>query len=308
MSLSLQFRPLSHSWVALHPRPKGVVQFIGGAFFGTFPTLFYRFFLSQLFAEGYTIVAFPFRFSFRHWPIAGSLFSEQARLRSLLAEEAKRLGYEADIYHDAQHYSWVGHSLGCKYIALLELLSDPEWQSLLQTTLGADAFERIERSLSTPGQIISIKGQPSLLIAPNISDTKSAIPLRWLASKLDALKLGVLPTRQQTQTLIEKSQLFNLTGLISFDYDSVAGSQVNPDLSEKYGNGNDVVWFVEQLKQKRFPLLTQEFLGKHLEPLGLFFKHTTWNPFGYLKHNLKLRFLEKGAQDFLKELNQRAKL
>jgi len=52
MQSSFRFQPLLFSWVALHPKPKGVIQFVGGAFFGSFPTLFYRYFLSQLFEAG----------------------------------------------------------------------------------------------------------------------------------------------------------------------------------------------------------------------------------------------------------------
>jgi hypothetical protein len=48
METKIRFQPLSFSWVAIHPNPKGVVQFIGGAFFGTFPTVFYRYFLAGL--------------------------------------------------------------------------------------------------------------------------------------------------------------------------------------------------------------------------------------------------------------------
>ncbi|HEY9709264.1 MAG TPA: DUF1350 family protein, partial [Oculatellaceae cyanobacterium] len=69
MHTTFKFIPLSSSWVAIHPKPKGVIQFIGGAFFGSLPTLFYRHFLSKLFANGYTIIALPFRFSFEHWSI-----------------------------------------------------------------------------------------------------------------------------------------------------------------------------------------------------------------------------------------------
>ena len=66
MNNSFKFRPISFSWVAIHPNPKGIIQFIGGAFFGTFPTVFYRYFLEELFKQGYTIIALPFKFSFRH--------------------------------------------------------------------------------------------------------------------------------------------------------------------------------------------------------------------------------------------------
>ena len=85
MSIIFKFHPVSFSWVAIHPEPKGVIQFIGGAFFGTFPTVFYRYFLQTLFDEGYTIIALPFRFSFRHWNIAIELLKEQEALRKELS-------------------------------------------------------------------------------------------------------------------------------------------------------------------------------------------------------------------------------
>jgi hypothetical protein len=63
---NLNFQPVSFSWLALHPQPQGVIQFIGGAFFGSLPTLSYRDLLHRLYDAGYTVVAIPFRFSFRH--------------------------------------------------------------------------------------------------------------------------------------------------------------------------------------------------------------------------------------------------
>ncbi|MEO0868521.1 MAG: DUF1350 family protein [Cyanobacteria bacterium J06642_11] len=48
-----RFMPCGHSWVALHPQPKGIIQFIGGALLGTFPTVAYRHFLKTLFEAGY---------------------------------------------------------------------------------------------------------------------------------------------------------------------------------------------------------------------------------------------------------------
>jgi hypothetical protein len=63
----MKFQPISRSWVAIHPQPKGVIQFIGGAFFGTFvPTFFYRGLLSFLYNQGYTIIVLPFSFTFNH--------------------------------------------------------------------------------------------------------------------------------------------------------------------------------------------------------------------------------------------------
>ena len=135
-SLDFQFLPLNFSWVALHPKPIGVIYFIGGAFFGTFPTFFYRYLLKSFFEKGYTIVALPYRFSFRHWSVAINLVQDQENLQKNMLLEAKYRGYDCSIYEEylnskkeclplkSDRYFWLGHSLGCKYIALLELLTN----------------------------------------------------------------------------------------------------------------------------------------------------------------------------------------
>ncbi len=304
MNPDFRFRPLSFSWVALHPHPKGVVQFIGGAFFGTFPTLFYRYFLEQIFAAGYTVVALPFRFSFRHWPLALSLLKEQEKLQREMAIAAEHLGYDTEIYANKSQYSWVGHSLGCKYVALLEFLSDRRWPEILSTCASSQQVQQIQAAIDQQQpEEVSIKGQPSLLLAPDISDTESAIPVRSLAKLLDRWGLGVLPTRQQTQCLVESSQLFNLTGLISFDRDDIAGSvRVGRSLRE-----NDVLWLINQLKQRAFPLLHQELPGKHLEPNGIRLGNwiVDFNPLDKFAEPVQQRHLEAVALQFLTQLRQR---
>lgn len=312
MSKLFRFQPLSHSWVAIHPHPKGVVQFIGGAFFGTFPTVFYRYFLKSLFAEGYTIVALPFRFSFHHWPIAISLLREQGILAEEIAQIAKNLNYQVDIYKDRKKYFWIGHSLGCKYITLLEFLSGERCSTILQGCIqdSKNQFQQIEYSIQDiPVEKRSIKGQPSLLIAPDISDTQSAIPqpLAFIARFLDRIGLGVLPTRKQTQCFVEKSLLFNLTALISFEQDTIAGSQTDFNKDIETRKNSDVLWLRKQLKERKFPILHQEIPGKHLEPLGIQLGN-------YILKNLRLhkliefinnRKIEAIAIQFLNELKQR---
>lgn len=246
------FQPISFSWVALHPNPKGIIQFIGGAFFGTFPTLFYRHLLQELYQEGYTIVALPFRFSLRHWQIAYSLLEEQHQLRQILPKLADHQGYETSRYQDASSYLWFGHSLGCKYIALLELLSGDE--EAVAAALPEDLVE-------TYYQSEGIWSQGSVLLAPDISDLESAIPLRSLTRLLKRLNISVRPDRQQTLDLIHQSALFKLTAMVSFDRDTVAGSlcDTDPDVS-------DVLWLYQYLQTKSAPV--QELSGKHLEPIG----------------------------------------
>lgn len=305
---SFKFRPLSFSWVALHPQPKGVIRFIGGAFFGTFPTLFYRFLLSALYQEGYTIIAIPFRFSFQHWAIAGGLFAEQQQLPTLLVAEAEHLGYETAPYTEDRNYSWVGHSLGCKYIALLEFLSDPQQNELLRSTIGQAATRKVTESLAQVNVTgdISIQDQSSLLIAPDISDTESAIPIRFLAHLLDKLGLGVMPTRPQTQALIRHSHLFNLAALIAFDQDHIAGSLCQPYLGRHPDVENDVYWFKTQLSQKLLPLLAKALPGRHLEPLGFKFDQITFNPFGDRKFDLRQRLIEPTVSEMIRQLHIRA--
>ncbi|MDY7022439.1 MAG: DUF1350 family protein, partial [Cyanobacteriota bacterium] len=256
MSTHFNFEPLGFSWVALHPQPKGIIRFIGGAFFGSFPILSYRYFLRKLFEAGYTIVAIPFRFTFDHWSVALGLLEEQNDLKPLLVEKAKAVGYDSQFYLEKSNYFWVGHSLGCKYIALLELLSDPDWQTNIKNCIPQQDLEQIRDRLR---QQTTILNQPSLLLAPDISDTESAIPIPFLAQLIDNIGWGVSPKRYQTQCMIHQSQLFNITGLISFESDTIAGNESNRQ--------KDVYWFIQQLSNQ--DLIHRELPGKHLEPVGI---------------------------------------
>jgi hypothetical protein len=303
-----RFSPVSFSWVAIHPEPKGVIQFIGGAFFGTFPTVFYHYFLRTLFDEGYTIIALPFRFSFRHWDIAINLLKEQEILRHELTVIANRLGYKDEIYQEKANYFWLGHSLGCKYIALLEFLSGQQWRKITESCVERAAYRQVEAIIINGGlENASILNQPSLLVAPDISDTESAIPIRFIASFLDRVGLGVKPTRGQTQCIIERSLLFNLTALISFDKDTLAGSETDESKSQKIKENSDVLWLIEQLKKRKFPILHKELTGKHLEPLGVRMGEfiVDLNPFDKFIEQIKDRRLEGFVIQFLDALRQR---
>jgi Protein of unknown function (DUF1350) len=307
---SFKFQPTSFSWVAIHPQPKGVIQFIGGAFFGTFPTIFYRYFLSRLFEEGYTIVALPFRFSFRHWSIAISLLKEQEILRQEISSLASRLGYQNQLYQDKANYFWLGHSLGCKYIALLEFLSSDQWQQIIESQAGYALRQQVESSIESAdleSAAVSILNQPSLLLAPDISDTESAIPVRAIATWLDRIGLGVLPTRRQTQQLIQASQLFNLTAMISFNRDTIAGSEIDQFKHQQIGENSDVLWLMQQLEARKLPIVHTEIPGKHLEPLGQRIGNfiVDLNPWDKFIQPLHSRQIEQRAIALLAQLKHR---
>jgi hypothetical protein len=56
------------TWLA-HPRSartKGVVHFLGGAFAGAAPQLLYNSFVELLADAGYTVIATPYKVTFRH--------------------------------------------------------------------------------------------------------------------------------------------------------------------------------------------------------------------------------------------------
>ncbi|UFP94959.1 DUF1350 family protein [Gloeobacter morelensis] len=223
MSIDSLFRLTGHSsWIAEHPTPQGVIEFIGGALLGNAPIISYDYFLRSLYDAGYTVIAIGFRFGLNHQKVAEQLLVEQDQILNSLAEVQRRVPR-----------FWVGHSLGCKYLLLLE----------------------------SSGKIMD---QPSLLIAPDISDTAEAVPLPWLADLLDSVGAGVTPTREQTALLLENSALFNLTALISFTDDTIAGNQHTPP------ERSDVALFVRELEAHRSrTLIKAELPGGHFEIAGL---------------------------------------
>jgi hypothetical protein len=186
----MQFHPLHFSWVALPQKPRAIVVFVGGAFFGSFPTLFYRGFLRSLYDAGYGVVALPFRFSFQHWDIAISLAIYQPELKKEI-QALLQARQAADQEAMEISYIWLAHSLGSKYIALLELLSESEDL----TTLGLimETFRQVSPRLGGElrGKLqlinapaFTLRNQPQILVDPVISDLEAAIPVPFCSGCL----------------------------------------------------------------------------------------------------------------------------
>ncbi|MEM9264142.1 MAG: DUF1350 family protein [Cyanobacteria bacterium P01_F01_bin.13] len=305
-----KFLPCSHSWIALHPQPQGVIQFVGGALWGTFPTLAYRHFLKSLFEAGYTIVALPFRFALNHWSIALDLLDEHYAIRGAIVEAAISKGYEPTAYLDAANYAWVGHSLGCKYVVLLELLSSPchllasyfqkveqdleQWHQIQQGLVDlANSRRQMEKHIQhLTGQAIvhtqpAIMDEPSLLLAPAITDLNGAIPIKALQRAFSNL-LKVYPTVEQTHQLIEHSQLFHLTGLLQFAHDPLA------------------VDTCQRLMQAQPHIRRRLLKGHHLEPMGIKIGQfiMDFNPLDKFIQPLSCRDLEFKAVALLHRLRE----
>lgn len=271
MEPNFQFVVLSRSWGAIHPQPKGVVLWLGGAFFGTFPTIFYRYLLRNIFFAKYTVVALPYWLTLNHWFVAKRLFLEQKQLPSVLIQEAARRGYSTEVYQDLTKYRWAGHSLGCEYITLLHFLSQDKSQQKeilkqCQTNLiSAQAVSQNLRSLEQLDLKFSVENQPALLIAPCFKAPFFIEPL-------------IQPKQQLTRCLLRNTSLVASIAMISFEKDFTAGNL-------KHQNG-DVYWIEQNLKGKGL-VLDREINGNHYQPLG------------YAQGNSKLAF---NAVDFLNRL------
>ncbi|MGK7934968.1 MAG: DUF1350 family protein [Xenococcaceae cyanobacterium] len=286
MMKNIQFQYLSKSWVAINPNPRGIIQFIGSFVFGSFPINSYKFLFKNLFERGYTIIVFRFPFNpleFAHWKVATKLIKQEYNLRveiiKKLTQEGNLSSHNLEIYLNDANYYWLGHSLGCKYISLLEILSnDPtQRESIIQNALGSRYDEtlkpliksvdearkcteqKISELLAKPINIgkFFIKDQPSILLAPEVSNTVTVngvtIPT---ANPLPNLELLVRPNARETKCMIAQSKdLFNLTGMISFAQDCIAK--------------DDVTFFIQQLHQRDCYFLHQELSGWHFEPNGI---------------------------------------
>lgn len=145
-----------------------------------------------------------------------------------------------------------------------------------------------------------IKGQPSVLIAPDISNTESAIPIPFVAKLVDNYGFGVNPNLKQTRCLITRSELFKLIALICFKQDTIAQSTCT--------------WLIKQLYTKRKP--TQELSkfieqldGKHLEPIGIKLDKyiIDLNPFDKFIEPIKNRQTEVVTAQLLDKLRQKQK-
>jgi hypothetical protein len=72
----MQWLQVEQNWVLTPPKPKGVIHFLGGAFFAAAPQIAYRRLLEKLASHGYVIVATPFaNNTFDHGQIAKQLIS-----------------------------------------------------------------------------------------------------------------------------------------------------------------------------------------------------------------------------------------
>ena len=270
----------SNSKVALYPQPKGVIQFIGGFISGSFPEVSFRHLFQDLYDQGYSLIVYHFSFNplqFNHWSVAIEILEDLYQVRFQIIKQlfcSTASEQQLDFYGNDANYFWLGYSLGCKYILLLEILSNDHdnfqrrneilrlclREEYLQKTypdisradsVRESVINKISEILGSPYQLNPfIKDQPSLLLAPEINNT-----FEIFNTTISPFKYLDFPSREEIQCLIRNStDFFNLMGLISFDRDIIAR--------------DDVDFLQCQLQNKAFqPVLHQVLEGTHSKPL-----------------------------------------
>jgi Protein of unknown function (DUF1350) len=251
----------SRSKIALHPNPKGIIQFIGSFVLGSFPIWAYKSLNQYLYDQGYSLIIYRFPcnpIQLDHWEVSIKLYEEQINFsRDMLHTSEDKFGEILSIYLDPKNYLWVGHSLGCKFIILLEILSlEPKRRmELLKQCLNPVSLLKYEKlSKKLPSNLINskfIRDQSSIFLAPEISNTVRLLSGQRMSNTKTS------PNQRETECLIRGSkELFNLTGIVSFNWDWIAE--------------DDVAFIQDQLKTKTLqPPLSLEMSGGHFEPLSL---------------------------------------
>jgi len=109
----MEWKQIEENWVLTPPKPKGVIHFLGGAFFAAAPHLTYSRVLEQLANNNYAIVATPFiNNTFDHRQIARDAHTSFRKARSKL-------------FLDYFPVFGMGHSMGCKIHLLINSLYKP---------------------------------------------------------------------------------------------------------------------------------------------------------------------------------------
>ena len=278
------------STVFLSPEPVRMVHLIGGFTFGSLPQVFYQRLAERLCREKrYSVVLHPFRFTPLlpdHWALALGLYE---RLRMLQLRDLPLLSARDPFYLLRRNHVWLGHSLGCKLIELLELLSLPSARrhAALLAILRPEEVQRIEQLIAGTVQRLQnltqglsgshetqdpfavelqrqlkrrqqgaepqfILDQASVLMAPQLSGAT-----RLPGTGLRLYDARVQPSWEQTCYLVRSQQsIFHLTDVIRFDEDQIAADDIH---------------FLEQVLQARqagrVRAVVREVPGGHLRPL-----------------------------------------
>ncbi|MFN3360114.1 MAG: DUF1350 family protein [Pseudanabaenaceae cyanobacterium] len=110
----MNWSAIGNNWVLVPRRAKGVVHFLGGAFFAAAPQVSYNRLLEKVAEAGYLVVTTPFlNSSFDHYQIAREVYTEFATAQA-------ELGWEG------LPVFGMGHSMGCKIHLIINCQFQPQ--------------------------------------------------------------------------------------------------------------------------------------------------------------------------------------
>jgi hypothetical protein len=251
-----QIIPLRHGFVSLHPQPEKIVHFIGGYFFGTGVSCWYKNLLDKL-AERFTVHAYSYSFAqLSHWKIASDLLEQIEQVNVEGKRLAKQRGYLAEVYDDPNQHCLVGHSLGCECVALIRFLSLPKDRQL---QLLKDAYNELGSKQVTHQDFMDVEALPQLQSVPYKASLLMA-PC-FLTPAVISWLLDVRPDQQLARYLIQQElTLLPRTSLIGFKGDTIAGGKEatcgNTQPCEVQNTGGvkspcgDVSWVEQTLRQQ----------------------------------------------------------
>lgn len=221
------------TWFLLPSQPRAVVHFLGGAFVGVAPQLFYNRLLEELARMGMAIIATPYSTDIDHAQLA--LTAVQSLRSSLHRKALEHLPVFG-----------LGHSLGCK-LQILSCLTDP--------SVGAQRQGNILLAYSNAGLDQAL---PLLRLLFQTWPQQQVTDLwrMWMGSSSPPMNLWVEfePSPTETNRLIEEQYPVRNNLLLEFRQDDI----------------DDIPLLYQQLC-RRFPGHTewQHLEGDHLTPLGL---------------------------------------
>jgi len=271
---------LSRGVIAVAPsrtRPRALVHFLGGAFAGAAPYLFYSSFIDRLADSGYTVVTTPYSVTFQHDICA---FDVHAAFNNALQElrDTPKLAWAAPM--SAPKHG-VGHSNGALMHAMIgSLIASPAnasnvlisfnnrqvseavpvpldpLQAVVQPARGDDRLENMAKA--AVGQVLSTAvdlGAVDIEMRKNIEEILPAAT--QIGSVFDEVGDGsqdFTPSPEANEQLFENSYNVPKTLLVQFMDDSI-------DQSVK----------LEQVLQRRVPpggVELMKLTGNHLTPVG----------------------------------------
>ena len=261
-------------------RPRGIVHFLGGAFAGAAPYLFYSSFIDRLADSGYTVVVTPYNVTFQHEICARNVRNAFINAIQELRESPK-LAWAAPLQGAPVH--GVGHSNGALMHAIIGSLSDlPQinasnvlisfnnrqvseavpipldpLQALVQPMRGDGRLENMAKS--AVGQILSTAEDLGAVDAEMRTNIEQILPAATqVASVFDEVGDGQFsdftPSPEENERLFESAYSVPKTLLIQFTDDGI-------DQSVK----------LESVLQRRVPpggVEIIKMIGNHLTPVG----------------------------------------